>query len=192
MEASDALKKMFLETGRFTEEQGDEVCRHFSLETLGKNQYFLEAGQRCSRIGFLEKGILCTFVLDSEGHEVVKYFVEAGQFFTDMESYTKNRPARLNILALTEARIFYITRSQKQELQQKIPQSDYVFQSFAAQAMNRMIQSQHFLHLGTAVEQYKHFLEYHPELAQQVPLKYIASYLGITQSSLSRIRNQWM
>jgi CRP-like cAMP-binding protein len=192
MEAPDALRIKFLQTGLFTEEQADEACRHFSLETPGKNQYFLEAGRRCSRIGFLEEGILCTFVMDSEGHEVVKYFVEAGQFFTDMESYTEDRPARLNILALTEARIFYITRSQKQELQHKVPQSDYVFQSFAAQAMNRMIRSQHFLHMGTAVDQYKHFIEHYPELAQNVPLKYIASYLGITQSSLSRIRNQWM
>ena len=192
MEASDALKKMFLETGRFTEEQADEACRHFSLETLGKNQYFLEEGQRCSRIGFLEKGILCTFIRDRVGHEVVKYFVEAGQFFTDIESYEKDRPSRLNILALTEARVFYITRSQKRELQQKISHSDYVFKSFAAEALNRMIQSQHFLHVGTAVDQYKHFTEYYPELAQQVPLKYIASYLGITQSSLSRIRNQWL
>jgi len=189
---SDTLKKQFLQSGRFAEDQADEACRHFSLETLGKNQFFLEAGQRCSRIGFLEKGILCTFVMDREGQEVVKYFVEAGQFFTDMQSYAKDRPARLNVLALTEARIFYITRSQKQELQTKIPQSDYVFQSFAAQALNRMILSQHFLHVGTAVDQYKHFIQHYPELAQQVPLKYIASYLGITQSSLSRIRNQWL
>jgi len=192
MEAPDALKMQFRQGKMLTEKQVEESCHHFSLEILGKNQYFLEAGRRCSRIGFLEKGILCTFVMDREGHEIVKYFVEPGQFFTDIESYEKDRPARLNIIALTEARILYITRSQKHQLQQKIPQSNYVFKSFAAEALNRMIQSQHFLHMGTAVDQYKHFIEHHPELAQNVPLKYIASYLGITQSSLSRIRNQWL
>ena len=118
---SDTLKKQFLQSGRFAEDQADEACRHFSLETLGKNQFFLEAGQRCSRIGFLEKGILCTFVMDREGQEVVKYFVEAGQFFTDMQSYAKDRPARLNILALTEARIFYITRSQTRTSNKNTP-----------------------------------------------------------------------
>lgn len=175
-----------------SDEEIEQVCLHFSVETLGKNQYFLEAGQRCSRIGYLDKGILCTLVHDREGNEVVKYFVEDQQFFTDVESYEKEKPARLNIFALTEARIFYITRSQKQKLQEKIPKSNYVFKSFAADALNRMIQNQHFLHVGTAVDQYRHFMEHHPNLARNVPLKYIASYLGITQSSLSRIRNQWM
>ena len=192
MEESQTLKNIFREKAMLSDEEIEQACLHFSVETLGKNQFFLEAGQRCSRIGFLQKGILCTFVYDREGQEVVKYFVEDNQFFTDVESYEKEKPARLNIFALTESRIFYITRSQKQKLQDKIPKSNYVFKSFAADALNRMIQNQHFLHMGTAVDQYKHFMEHHPNLAQNVPLKYIASYLGITQSSLSRIRNQWL
>jgi len=186
------LKKRFREAGTLTEEQLDQVMEYFSLETLGKNQFFLEAGKRCSRIGFLDKGILCTFVYDRDGHEVVKHFMEANQFFTDMESYEKQRPAMLNIIALTESRIFYITRTQKQKLEEQIPQCNSIFQSFAAHALNRMIQNQHFLHMGNAEDQYKHFIEHYPNLAQNVPLKYIASYLGITQSSLSRIRNQWL
>jgi len=192
MVESNILKKRFRASGTLTDEQVDQALEYFSLETLGKNQFFLEAGQRCSRIGFLDQGILCTFVYDRDGQEVVKYFVEGDQFFTDMESYEKQRPAMLNIMALTESRIFYITRTQKQKLEERLPQCNALFQSFAAHALNRMIQNQHFLHMGTAVDQYKHFMEHHPNLAQNVPLKYIASYLGITQSSLSRIRNQWM
>jgi hypothetical protein len=60
----------------------------------------------------------------------------------------------------------------------------------AMQAMNEMIRKQGFLRIGDATSQYRHFVEHFPSLAQQVPLKYIASYLRVTQSSLSRIRKQ--
>jgi hypothetical protein len=57
-------------------------------------------------------------------------------------------------------------------------------------AMNAMIRKQEFLSLGDAAGKYRHFIKHFPEVAQQVPLKHIASYLQITQSSLSRIRRQ--
>jgi hypothetical protein len=58
------------------------------------------------------------------------------------------------------------------------------------QSMNEMIRKREFLLLGDSAFQYRHFVKHHPLLAQQVPLKYIASFLRITQSSLSRIRRQ--
>jgi hypothetical protein len=64
----------------------------------------------------------------------------------------------------------------------------YLLQKFAADAFNQLVRNRNFLQFGDAEEQYQHFLKHHPNLAQNVPLKFIASCLGITQSSLSRIR----
>jgi hypothetical protein len=58
------------------------------------------------------------------------------------------------------------------------------------QAMNDMIRKQNFLRMGNSIDKYNYFVKNFPVLAQQVPLKYIASFLSITQSSLSRIRKQ--
>lgn len=190
MEEHHILTENIRHNGLLSNEEIQEICKHFRKEDLRKNQFFLEEGKRCSKIGFLESGILCTFLYSRAGEEVVKYFVEDQQFFTDMESYKNATPASLNIMAVMSSRVWSITKSQNEQLQKDIPNWQHALNFFAAEALNRMIQNQHFLKLGEAADQYKHFLKNHPDLARQVPLKYIASYLGITQSSLSRLRRE--
>lgn len=190
MQISTVLAEKIESAKILNKEEVEYVCGHFDTEIIKKNQFFLESGSKCSKIGFLESGILCSFIYSSEGDEVVKYFIEENQFFTDLESYENRTPADLNILALVESRVFTISKKQNSKLQSEIPQWEHVLNIFAAEALNKMIQNQNFLHFGTAVEQYQYLLNNHPNLARNVPLKYIASYLGITQSSLSRIRAQ--
>jgi len=190
MEEHHILIENIKRSGLLSDGEAQEICKHFRKEDIRKNQFFLEEGKRCSKIGFLEFGILCTFVYSWAGEEVVKYFVENRQFFTDMESYENATPASLNIMAVVNSRAWSITKSQNEQLQSEIPNWQHALNFFAAEALNRMIQNQHFLKLGEAADQYKHFLKNHPNLARQVPLKYIASYLGITQSSLSRLRRE--
>jgi len=168
----------------------EKICSSFETEIISKNHYFLESGKRCKKIGFLCSGILCSFIYNSEGSEVVKHFLEPYQFFTDMESYEKGQPAKLNIIAVKESIILYINKQENNKLQTQIPSWKHAQSLFASQALNRMIQMQNFLHFGSSADQYQHFVENHPNLARHVPLKYIASYLGITQSSLSRLRKE--
>lgn len=183
---SATLKK----TGFLSDTETEMICSSFEQENLSKNHYFLESGKRCSKIGFLCSGILCSFMYNREGYEVVKHFLEPCQFFTDLNSYEKNQPAMLNIIAVTDSVILSINKQENNELQAQIPKWEYVQGIFASQALNRMIQMQNFLHFGSASDKYQHFVKNHPNLARHVPLKYIASYLGITQSSLSRLRRE--
>lgn len=166
------------------------ISSYFTLSIINKNDFFLEAGQRCAKVGFLCNGILCSFIYDSEGNEVVKHFIEPNQFFTDLESYEHAKPARLNIISITDSDILSINRQKNERLQEQIPKWEYVQGLFAAQALNRMVQMQNFLHFGSATDKYRYFVKNYPNLARHVPLKYIASYLGITQSSLSRLRRE--
>jgi len=167
------------------------ICNHFILEKLKPDEFFLEEGERCSRIGFLEEGILRTFIHDSEGEEIVKYFIEDHILFTDIDSYESSKPTQLSIQAIVDCQILTIKKQDNIILQTKIPQFENILNSFAAKALAQMIHDQNFLHIGSAVDKYQYFISNFPNLAQNVPLKYISSYLGITQSSLSRIRNQW-
>ena len=168
----------------------DIISSSFEKEPLSKNNSFLVAGERCMKIGFLCSGILCSFIYNEEGYEVVKHFLEPYQFFTDLSSYEHKQPAKLNIIALTDSVILSITKQENDKLQAQIPRWEYVQGLFASRALNRMIQMQNFLHFGSASDKYQHFVKNHPNLARHVPLKYIASYLGITQSSLSRLRRE--
>jgi CRP-like cAMP-binding protein len=191
MKTCTSLQEIVKRSKILETEQAEWILEHFQVENLKKNQFCLETGNRSSRIGFLESGILCSFIYNKEGEEVVKHFVEAGQFFTDIDSYEKGIPTNLNIQAVVNSRVLYISKTDNQKINAELPQWGYLLKQFAAEALNLMIRNRNFLQFGSAVEQYQHFLKHHPNLAQNVPLKYIASYLGITQSSLSRIRREW-
>ncbi len=177
-------------TNLLSHDEIGDICQHFSAEVIPKNQFFIEAGRRCSKVGYLTTGILCSYIVSKEGEEVVKYFIEPDQFITDLDSYEKSEPAMLNIQAVTDSRILYITRKANQKLVSQYPKWGQVLGIFASTALNNMIQAKNFLHFGSAKDKYRHFVQHHPNLARQVPLKYIASYLGITQSSLSRLRRE--
>ncbi len=190
MELFEIFSSRLKQTNILSDKEIVEVFSHFKTEQIAKNQFFLEAGKRCSKVAFLCRGILCSFIYSREGDEVVKHFIEPDQFFTDLESYEKVQPARLNIVAVTDTAILSIGKKENTKLQDKLPQWKSAQGIFASQALNTMIQMQNFLRFGSAAEQYQYFVKNFPNLARHVPLKYIASYLGITQSSLSRLRRE--
>ena len=125
-----------------------------------------------------------------DGDEVVKNFVEKNGFFADLECTEKDRPAVLNLSAVTDCTLLKLSRMDSTRLVKLFPDWEHMMREGAMRAMNEMIRKQEFLRIGTSAEQYRHLVENFPNLIQRVSLKHIASYLGITQSSLSRIRKQ--
>jgi CRP-like cAMP-binding protein len=183
-----SLSGTIKEPGLLSDEQIEDVCNQFSIEKLSRNDFFLEQDKRCNRIGFLSDGIICSYIQDSEGEMIVKHFVEPGMFFTDLDAYEKADAARLNLQAVVDSTVYYIHRDVYARLSQRMPEWQNTMNYFASKALKEMIMTQNFLHIGEAIDKYHHFVQHHPNLARQVPLKYVAAYLGITQSSLSRIR----
>jgi CRP-like cAMP-binding protein len=173
-----------------TKEEIATICHHFQPEVLNREDALMKQGDRFRKIVFVAEGILRVFVLDTEGEEVVKNFIEANDFFSDIGSFEKNLPSGLNVSAITNCNLLTLSKADAEILVSKLPSWEYWMKAGAMQAMNEMIRKQGFLRIGDATSQYRHFVEHFPSLAQQVPLKYIASYLRVTQSSLSRIRKQ--
>lgn len=186
----EALSAQLNEVKILSDIEIEQICSYFKTETIPKNHYYLEAEKRCTKIGFLCNGIICSFIYNSEGFEVVKHFLEPHQFFTDLESYEKAKPANLNLIAVTESTVLSISKQNNDKLQDEIPKWEHVQGLFASQALNKMIQMRNFLNFGSATEKYQYFVKNFPNLARNVPLKLIASYMGITQSSLSRLRRK--
>jgi CRP-like cAMP-binding protein len=184
------LSETLQQAQKLSPTEAEAIAQSFEFKELPKNGYFQESGKRCSKIGFLTSGILRSYIDDQKGNEIVKHFIEPKQFFTDLESYEKATRAHLNIQAVVNASILFITKEKNEQLAAELPSWNFLLKSFSADALRNMIQTQNFLHFGSALEKYRYFLSHHPNLAQQVPLRDIASYLGITQSSLSRIRRE--
>lgn len=166
------------------------ICSHFQAEHYKKEEPIVIEGKLYQKVLFISDGIARVYVHDSNGEEVVKNFLEPNSFFAEIDSYERNIPSILNVSAITDCSVVTLSKLQALELIIRLPEWSHLMQEGAMRAMNEMIRKQNFLRQGTSVDQYRYFVEHFPVLAQEVPLKYIASYLRITQSSLSRIRKQ--
>lgn len=168
----------------------ETICNYFKPETIDREKPLLMADSKYKKIVFVAEGILRVFVIDPNGEEVVKNFIEPNSFFSDIESFDKNQSASVYVSAVTDCKLLTLSKPDAEKLVGRLPRWDYLMKVGAMQAMNDMIRKQEFLRIGDSAEQYRYFVKHFPLLARQVPLKYIASYLRITQSSLSRIRRQ--
>lgn len=183
---TDCLK----EQSGLTNEEIGIVCSYFREEILGKEEPLFAEGSRYRKIVFVAGGILRLFVYDLKGDEIVKNFIEEGEFFSDIDSIEKDSPSGINVSAVSDCILLTISFSDAEKLVREVPRWEYLMKLGAMRAMNDMIRKQNFLRVGDSKDQYLYFVKNFPNLAQNVPLKYIASYLRVTQSSLSRIRRQ--
>ncbi len=173
-----------------SEEEIQLICGFFQPGKLNREEPLLVEGEKYKKIVFIAKGILRIFIYDQQGEEVVKNFVEPNNFFADVESLENDRNSVINVSAVTDCEILTLSKSDDIKLIALLPKWEYLSKLGGMKAMSEMIRKREFLLVGDSASQYKHFVKNFPLLAQQVPLKYIASYLRITQSSLSRIRRQ--
>ena len=187
----EALTAFLLNTNLVSLSSVREIVGQFSNKVILKNQFLLEAGKISDQYLFLEKGYMRTFAHDTEGNEVTTGFCSPGQIILEVSSFFYRTRSKENIQALTDCEGWYITYEQLNQLFHALPE----FREFGrgtlvkgfSELKNRML----LMITETAEERYAHLLRTNPEIFQQAPLKNIASYLGITDTSLSRIRKEF-
>lgn len=167
-----------------------DIAALFAPVDVNKDQIILEAGSISTHSYFLAKGVMRAFALDPNGQEVTTRLFFGPMFANDFFSFFKGEPARESYQVLTEAEVSAISYSDAQYHFHHLPEF---------REMGRMMLTMNYVHLHermlssiqqTAEQRYLDLLDAHPEVIQEVPLKVIASYLDITDSSLSRIRRE--
>lgn len=173
-----------------SEEEFDYFKTLFVLKKLRKRQYFLQEGDVCKYQAFVEKGLLRSYTVDEKGSEHILQFASEGWWMADLSSYLTNEPSFLNIDALEEVQLLLLTKPSWEQAMKKIPALEHYFriiiQNHLVSTQKRLLQSL----AETAEEKYNRFLATYPECVQRVPQHMIASYLGVTRETLSRIRKQ--
>jgi CRP-like cAMP-binding protein len=164
--------------------------KHFRLEKFGKGSFLLQEGTVCNHFWIVEQGILrCFHRRDTS--EVVTYFWFPEDFVFSTRSYLLQEPCRDNIQALSDITVYAVSRKDFEELCSKFPIirdiRDVMVEMHTMWLEERLLSMQ----CCSASERYMQLLEEEPQLIQQIPLTHIASYLGITIETLSRIRNKW-
>ena len=160
------------------------------VRTLAKNDFFVEVGQVCSYIGFVNQGALIYFKLMDNGNEVTTDFAFEGDWVTVNQSRLNHSPPMINIKAIENAELFVLKQQKLNDLYIKIPKIERLGRILMEQAYLKLVQQSVDLQVLTATERYENLLRKFPEIFQRVQLYHIANYLGIAPKSLSRIRKE--
>jgi CRP-like cAMP-binding protein len=173
-----------------TEEEFDFCKTLFILKKLRKKQYLLQEGDVSRYTAFVEKGMLRTFTVDDKGNEPILQFSMEGWWITDLYSFLTDEPSRYNIEAIEDCELLLITKSSWDVLLEKVPAFERYFRILIQNSLiaiqRRLMNSM----TETAEEQYTKLIATFPTCLQRVPQHMIASFLGITPETLSRIRSQ--
>lgn len=186
---------MFAEFESYIKEQAklsDEdlkLIRSMAVErTVSRKQFLLHQGQVCRYKIFVSKGLLRTYRTREDGSEHVIVFSPENWWTTDPESYENLTPALYNIDALEDSEVILWTKNDFVDLFARIP---------GLKAYSEKLISQNFISSrqrifsaisSTAEEKYDEFIETYPDIFARVPLHMVASYLGVSRKTLSRIR----
>lgn len=168
----------------------EKLVNHLKLEQLKKDDYFLEAGRYCNRIGFIKKGVFRIFFLDKEGNEITRYLLSEKQFIVDLSAYNNKTLASDNIQSLTESEIIVLERMTLETIPTFFKEWNNILHKITENALLEKMHHRSNLVNQDATTKYIEFLQQQPNLANRIPLGYLASYLGIKQQSLSRIRKK--
>ena len=160
-----------------------------STELLKNGDFFLKYGRPCTKIGMLVKGVMRGFVYDNDGEEITTHFYQEGDMVVG--SYVPNVNMSMNIQALEDCEITVANFAEVMSHVNKDREITAIITS-EFQKLNKQLQSRlvSLLNLDS-VEKYKLVLKDYPGLLNRIPHYYIAQYLGITPTQLSRARKQF-
>jgi CRP-like cAMP-binding protein len=171
-----------------TEKEKELIEANFRLKKLRKRQYFLQEGDVCKYVGFVVKGATRMYTIDKKGTEhILNFFIE-DWWVGDSESYTDLVPSRFNIDAIEDTELLLTTNELMQRLMADIPAIARMIRTMDQRAGVATQRRMHASLTLTAEERYDELAGTYPQFMQRFPQGMIASYLGISPETLSRIR----
>lgn len=156
---------------------------------LKKGEFFSHAQSRCSKLAFLKSGYLRMFV-QLHNKEITQWIVTPNYFVTDLASFVFQTPSRWEIQALEDCELLYIERDQYEQLIKRIPRWPEFDRLFIARCFV-FLEERVFSFLSlSAEERYQQLFQQNKEIFNKIPLQYLASMLGMSPETLSRMRNK--
>ena len=166
-----------------------KIVELFEPTTLEKNEYFTQTGKFCKKLSFIKSGNIRVFNY-SGGKDVTQWISTKGEFITDLSSLIFNTPSRWNIQALTASELFTLHQENYIQIGKIVPQWKDLEKLFIAKCFLNLEDRVYSFLSMTAEERYEQLYTKNKELFNLVPLHYLASMLGMTPETLSRIRKK--
>lgn len=163
--------------------------QYFYLRTFKKGEMLLRVGETCHFIGFLNKGMIMTTLVD-DGNEKACNFISEGCFFTYMEGIAFDTPSHKSMIALEDCEALMMNKNILSNVFHAQPKFITLYSQLLAEELRLVLLKEHDKITRSAGERYLKFVKEYPGVFQRIPLKHLAHYLGIEPPTLSRLRKQ--
>lgn len=183
----DILRQQIEKIVKLTDDEFKFALSHFSVKSFKKHQYVLQAGNPAPNDHFVVKGLLKSFYADAGGKIHILQFAMEDWWISDPQAYHNALTATLNIDCLEDTQVYIISLDNREKLCAASRKMEYFFRKKTQAgyiALQKRIQS---LMSQNARERYDEFASLYPQLTQRLPKTLIASYLGISRETLSRL-----
>lgn len=166
-----------------------KVLQFYSEEFIKKNTFITRQGKSCRKLCIIEEGFL-RFFSTTESKEITHWIFEKNQIVTDGNSFFLGHPSKWNIQAIVDTKVSSISLENYQQLCNEIPEWNYYEKVFLVKLLSGLENRVYSLLSMTSEERYTYLFTSNKSLFKNVPLQYIASMLGMTPETLSRIRKK--
>lgn len=165
-----------------------DITGAIEIEEFKKGDILISIGKTCHKLYFIEKGLLRTYCITSDGKEINLEFSMENQFITAMDSFYNKASSEVTIESLEDTRVYSISRDKLYSFYEKYPLLNKI---------GRILTEENFMrrerwHVNKlcmySAERYEHLIQNFPDLVKRIPLNHLASYLGMSKEHLSRIR----
>lgn len=186
-----ALAAYFSDKINLTPQELEFMEAHCVSRGLKKKEFLLQEGEVCRFSAFVVSGCLRSYRLDDEGNEHTFKFVIKDWWITDNESYSNGTPAQFNIQALEESELVIVSKESFLLLLEQIPLLKPLVDRLQSNSYNASQQRIYKQISATPEERYQAFVEEYPDIFNRVPLHMVASYLGMSRETLTRVRSHF-
>jgi len=186
----DKFKSFIQKIVPITDNEFEKSLMKFKKITLEKGELFIEQDKTSKQIAFINSGILRTYYINDKGEEITSCFCTENNFASSYKSFILQAPSNLTMVALEKTELLVINFDDIQELYKESANWQTIGRLVAEKEFIVMEQYASILNNETAKEKYLRLLKEQPEILQKSPINFIASYLGVTRRTLSRIRKE--
>lgn len=182
------LHAYFKNKTNIDEDRFSELCTYFKPISVKRNAFLLREGQECKYNYFVNKGCLRLYSVNSEGQEMTRYFAFEGKFGTALSSFIEQKPSFECVQSVVNSEVLVISRTDFLHLVETMPEVQAIYTDILEMAYITSQKRIYGLQGDSALERLKWLLDYHPMILSKLSNKVVASYLGITPYTLSRLK----
>jgi CRP/FNR family transcriptional regulator, anaerobic regulatory protein len=173
-----------------TEDDKSLIFQYTEEKRANKGDFLLEFGQTCTELHFVLSGVIRFYILNDKGEELTTVFIGESEIATRLESFLRGVPSNGYLQCETPCHLITISKQNWNIIAEKSSNISIAMANLATIYLSKKLEIQRRLLTSDARSAYLEFMKFHCDLAERIPMKHISSYLGITPSSLSRIKKE--